>query len=175
MPHDDVLHRIDATLDALFPPDPTLDERAVERILRDEIEVDDEIEADDDEIEADDVDEETGETDVWDLFEPVGIAPRVLYGCEDSQAFYLDAGIALRFVALLDDADDEELPWVEQYQSSWLPPAVVERYGEWFITPDGECVRFRADDVDAVVAELEAGGIWCRRDDALVVRAVRES
>ena len=42
MEHDDVLAKIDATFEALFPPDDSLDERIVELVLQQEIDVDSE-------------------------------------------------------------------------------------------------------------------------------------
>jgi hypothetical protein len=62
--------------------------------------------------------------------------------------------------------------WTEQEMLAWVPKAIQEQYGQRsFSFVSGDCLMFRLEDEDRLVAAFVAHGYACVRDDALVRRA----
>jgi len=183
-PTDAVLRRIDEALEALFPPDPELDPRIVELILRAEIAVDDDEEPDDDGRHdyPDDIDDPFGLFELHALYAAWSRArdhrgAYVVYGIDGPAVVFVAKPVAYAIDAAIPRIDDEGhdwesvVPWVAQDQDEVLPTSIVERFGTSVATAlDGLCITFHADDADAIVAAAEAHGMYCERDDALVLR-----
>ena len=196
MKPDDVLARIDEILDALFPRDETLDERTIDRILRDEIEADDEdpFEADDPSDDEDPYDEDDDDRYGEDDDDPFGLyelqtlhaewirrrghaGAHVVHGVSGDDVVFVAKPVAYGIDAALPRVDDAgyewetAVPWVDSAQEQIVPEKVVERYGTFADTAlDGPVVTFRADDARAIVRALERHGMYCERDDELVAR-----
>lgn len=161
-PADDVLARIDATLDTLFPPDEGLDEDDVDEIIDAEF-------------------DESDPFGLWDLrdslFEGRDEVPLV-YGFNGPEVIFVPRPLAEAIDGATDAINagrfdwEHAVPWVERDQPFWLPAKLVEQYGTFHTTTlDGTVVEFRADDAAAIVAELESCGIVCEHDDRLALRA----
>lgn len=62
--------------------------------------------------------------------------------------------------------------WTEQEMLAWVPKAIQEQYGRRsFSFVSGDCLVFRPEDEDQLIAAFVAHGYACVRDDALVRRA----
>jgi hypothetical protein len=147
--HDDILQKIDATLDALFPPDPDLTDDDVERLLDGEI------------------DHEAPRPTPLDLDLVHGIVEPEVVFVERATARWIESALPRLHSGGLDWEDD--IPWVQRDQETLLPADIVERYGtHQFTALDGPVIAFRATDVDAIVEELAQRGAGCERDDELV-------
>jgi hypothetical protein len=62
--------------------------------------------------------------------------------------------------------------WTAQEMLAWVPKAIQEQYGRrGFSFVSGDCLVFRPEDEDELVAAFLAHGHACVRDDTLVRRA----
>jgi hypothetical protein len=62
--------------------------------------------------------------------------------------------------------------WTEQEMLAWVPKAIQKQYGHRnFSFVSGDCLVFRPEDEEELVAAFVAHGYACVRDDALVHRA----
>ena len=181
MEHDDVLAKIDATLEALFPPDDSLDRRIVELILRQEI--DDDGHSHYADSEPDEVDDPFGLYELHAIYAEwirrrghLGVF--VVYGIEGTEVVFVAKPVAYAIDAALPRIVDDDLdwetfvPWVDQDQDEVLPTRSSS--GSAGTTParstDSAWASRQSTPTRSSTA-AECHGIHCAHDDDLVRRA----